>query len=95
MEEVVVLKMISGEEMIARVVSENENTIVVKDALSIAPGPQGVGLIPSLFTVEEAAEVAVTKNCIAMRAAPKSEVKSKYLETVTGLTIPDKKIIMG
>jgi hypothetical protein len=39
--------------------------------------------------------VTINTNSIAMYAETDESVKAKYIEATTGITIPDKKIIMG
>lgn len=88
------LKLTSGEEIVAKITEVNDNTMVITDPVSVAPGPQGVGLMPTFFTVEES-EITVNLACVSMISATADGVKTKYIEMTTGLKIPDKKIIMG
>lgn len=93
--EVYTFKMNSAEELIAKVVSITETEIVVNEPVSVAPGPQGLGLVPSLFTVGAKSEVRLNINTIALYALTDESVKAKYIEATSGLIVPDKKIIMG
>lgn len=93
--EVWTLKLNSGEELVARVEAVSDTDIQLHDPLSVAPGPQGVGLIPSLFTADPKGEVRLNKNSIAIYALADSAIKSKYLEATTGLVVPEKKLILG
>ena len=90
-------KFTSGEEMVARVVSyeTSYNTIEVSAPVSIAPGPQGMGLVPSMFTADASKNITINSNSIAMYAETEDSVCMKYVEAVTGIKVPDKKIIMG
>lgn len=86
----------SGEEMVAKVNAEViGNYISVTDPLSVAPNPQGMGLIPSLFTSDPAMAVTINTNSISMYAEADDSIKNKYLEVTTGIKVPDKKIILG
>ena len=90
------LKFNSGEEMIAKVQSEVVgNFINVTDPVSVAPSPQGVGLIPSLFTADPSHSVTINTNSIAMYAETEDSVRMKYVEATTGIKIPEKKLILG
>ena len=71
------------------------NYINVSDPVSVAPGPQGMGLIPSMFTANPDQSVTINTNSIAMYAETEDSVKMKYIEATTGIKVPDKKIIMG
>ena len=89
-------KLNSGEEVIAKVKCEmTGNFIAVEEPVSIAPGPQGMGLVPSLFTADPSQSVTVNTNNIAMYCEVEYSVRMKYLEATTGIKVPDKKIILG
>jgi hypothetical protein len=88
-------KLNSGEEVITKVLEVDGDEIVVHDPLSIAPGPQGMGLMPSLFTAEQKTEARLNTNNIAIYALTDANVKSKYIEATTGIKIPDKKLVLG
>ena len=89
-------KMNSGEEVVAKYSSEAVGDYInVTEPVSIAPGPQGMGLVPSMFTADPSQSVTINTNSIAMYAATEDSVKMKYIEATTGIKIPDKKIIMG
>jgi len=86
----------SGEEVIAKVKAEmTGNFIAVEEPVSIAPGPQGMGLIPSMFTADPSQSVTINTNSIAMYTETDDSVKMKYLEATTGIKVPEKKLILG
>lgn len=89
------LKLNSGEELIAKVVSETNTTLTIENPVSVAPGPQGMGLVPSMFTADPSQLVTINTNCVAMYAETDDSVRMKYIEATTGIKVPDKKIIMG
>lgn len=89
------LKLNSGEELVTRVFDSSSTELTVDMPLSVAPGPQGMGLVPGLFTADQDSKVTINMNSIAMSATTNSTLEAKYLEATTGLTVPDKKIIMG
>lgn len=89
-------KMNSGEELIAKFHCEAVgNYIAVTDPVSVAPGPKGMGLVPSLFTADPDKSVTINTNSIAMYVETDDNVRAKYTEATTGIQVPDKKIIMG
>ena len=92
---ILTLKLCSGEELIVKVINVESDSIEVSDPVSIAPGPQGMGLIPSLFTGDPATSVFINTNNIAIYTETEDAVKMKYIEATTGITVPSKKIIMG
>ena len=89
-------KLNSGEELVAKVAAQNEKTITITDPVSIAPGPQGgLGLVPSLFTAKMHSPVTINTNSVALIAEVDENVQTKYIQATTGLTIPDKKVLIG
>lgn len=93
--EVYTLKLNSGEELVTKVTGVTDTEITIHDPLSVAPGPQGVGLIPSLFTADPKGETRLNKSSVAIYALADSTIKSKYIEATTGIVVPDKKLILG
>lgn len=86
----------SGEELIAKTQSEViGNSIKVSNPVSIAPGPQGMGLVPSMFTANPDQSVTINTNSIAMYSETDESVQAKYIQATTGIQVPDKKIVMG
>lgn len=88
-------KMNSGEEMVAKVIQSGGDWIIVEEPVSIAPGPQGMGLIPSLFTADPKAEIKLNTSSVSLVSETDDSVKMKYLEATTGIKVPDKKLILG
>jgi hypothetical protein len=88
-------KMNSGEEMVAKVKMAGGDWITLEEPVSIAPGPQGMGLIPSLFTADPKAEIKLNTSSVSLISETDDSVKMKYLEATTGIKVPEKKILVG
>jgi hypothetical protein len=88
-------KMNSGEEMVARVNDVQDHIVWVTAPVSVAPAPQGMGLVPSLFTANPNVAVAINMQCVALYAPTEENVCSKYIEATTGIKVPEKKILVG
>lgn len=93
--QVYTMKLNSGEEMIAKVLFTGSDFITIENPVSIAPGPQGMGLVPSMFTAEQHIEVQLNTNSVSMCAKTEDNVCNKYIEATTGIKLPDKKIVLG
>lgn len=92
------MKLTSGEELIAKIVDTSkfdENLIAISNPLSVAPGPQGLGLVPSLFTSDLDNPVVLNTNTVTMYSIPDRNIEDKYITATTGITLPDKKLILG
>lgn len=93
--QVYTFKLNSGEEVITKVVGIDGDKVDIEHPVSVAPGPQGMGLIQSLFTVDPDQKITLNMNCVAIHALTDDGVKMKYIEATTGIKVPEKKIIMG
>lgn len=93
--EVVTVKLNSGEELISKILKVEDDTAFLHEPVSVAPGPQGVGLIPSLFTADPKGETRLNINAIAIVAPTDEGVKAKYIQATSGIIVPDKKLILG
>jgi hypothetical protein len=88
-------KLNSGEEMIAKVTAIVGTEVKLQDPVSVAPGPQGMGLVPSLFTADPTQSSTLNMNCIAIYSFTDDNVRMKYIEATTGIKVPEKKILVG
>jgi len=93
--EVYTLKLTSGEEMITKVLADNGDHLEVAAPVSVAPGPQGMGLVPSVFTAEPDESVRLNTSAITVWGKTEEAVKNKYIEATTGIKLPSKKIVLG
>lgn len=89
------LKLNSGEEMVAKVIEISTDSIVITEPVSVAPGPQGMTLVPSLFTADHSKPITINTHAILMYALTDEPVRVKYIEATTGLRVPEKKILMS
>ncbi len=88
-------KLNSGEEMIAKVEQAGGDWIIITEPVSVAPGPQGLGLVPTRVTADVQQEIRLNTASIALCARTDDSVCMKYLEATTGIKVPDKKLILG
>lgn len=94
-DETYTFKMSSGEEIIAKVLEIADGYLMISEPVSIGPSPQGLGLVPSMFTYNNRGPVRLNTNSIALCAETDESIKTKYIEATTGLRVPDKKVILG
>lgn len=94
-DEIYTFKLNSGEELIAKVIRVEDNTIYISEPVSIAPSQQGMALVPSMFTYDLKGQVRLNTNSVAMVAETDEPVKNKYIQATTGIKLPDKKLILG
>lgn len=88
-------KLNSGEELIAKVIQAGGDFITLAEPVSIAPGQQGLQMIPSIFTADPKEEFKLNTSSVAIIAQTDDSIKVKYIEATTGIQVPDKKLILG
>lgn len=93
--EIYTFKLNSGEELVAKVTENDTSWICIENPVSIAPGAQGLGLVPSMFTANMDEIVRLNTNSISLVAPTDDSVRTKYIQATTGITVPDKKLILG
>lgn len=88
-------KLNSGEELVAKIATIGDDWIVIEHPVSVAPAPQGMGLVPSMFTANPESEIKLNIGSVALYALTDEAIRSKYIEATTGIKIPEKKLILG
>ena len=95
--DVKLIRIVTGEEIIAEVLSETDDTITVQNGLVVLPSAQGVGFAPWATVIsKEEPEIEMSKNHIVYVAAVQDDVAKKYNEMFgSKLITPDaKKLIV-
>jgi hypothetical protein len=89
------LRISTGEEIVAEIVEENDETITVRNGLVCVPQQQSVGFIPWATVVDkQEPEITIGRQFIVYIAAVDPTVKNKYSEMFGGITTPEKKLIL-
>jgi hypothetical protein len=88
-------KLTSGEEVVGKVTAIEDHLVSLQDPVSVAPGPQGLGLMQSMFTADPKDSARLNINNVTIFALTDASVKAKYIEATTGIVVPDKKLILG
>jgi len=94
--EIYTFKLVSGEEITAKIFHKTADSVEVAQPISMVLGPQGLQMMPSLFSSNPDKNVHINTASIAMAAETREDVRAKYIEATTGiLTQPAKQIITG
>ena len=91
--DVKLIRISTGEEIIAEIVSETDDTITVQNGLVVLPNPQGVGFAPWATVIsKEEPEITVKKTFIVYIAVVQEDVALKYNEMFgSKLVMPQSK----
>ena len=87
------LRIVTGEEVIAELVSESDTTITVKNGLVVLPTQGGVGFAPWATVIDDnKPEITLSHNHVVYIAEVSEDVTKKYNELFgSKLVTPDKK----
>ena len=96
--DVKLLRIVTGEEVVAELISENETTITVKNGLVVLPTQTGsIGFAPWATVIsKENPEITVSRNHVVYMAEVDSGISKKYNEIYGSklVTPEEKKLIL-
>ena len=95
--DVKLIRIVTGEEIIAEVLSETDDTITIQNGLVVIPNHQGVGFAPWATVIsKDEPEITVKKTHVVYVAAVQEDVAHKYNEMFGSklVTPAPKKLIM-
>jgi hypothetical protein len=84
-DDIVSFKIVNGDEIVARIVEQDDAGFTVSKPTTVMPSQQGLGLIQSLFTVELDKTVRLEKQHVMMHAPTVKDVQNHYIKTTTGI----------
>ena len=89
-----VFKLITGEEIVARVEELHPDYLVLSHPISMVVTQQGLQMVPSLFSANLESNVRLNKNSVSMVSEPREDIADSYRQATTGITVPPKKQII-
>jgi hypothetical protein len=85
--EVITLKLMSGEELVAKLVEETATHYKLSKPMVIGMGQQGPGLMPYLFTVNPEKEIKILKTAITVAEATDEVFAKQFVQSTTGIAL--------
>jgi hypothetical protein len=83
--DVVSFKMVNGDEIVARIVEDNNMEWAIERPTTVALQPKGIMLIASLMTAEPDFKTSINKQHVLYHAPSAKEVVDYYIQTTTGI----------
>lgn len=83
--DIVTLKLFSGEEVIGKYISEDEKVVTLDKPLTLAMGQKGVGMVPLLMTVNPDTKLRFNKQAITIMTHSDDDIGKQYTFQVTGI----------
>lgn len=85
--DVISMKLSSGEEIITKLEDETTDFYKVSKPLMVAATPQGLGLAPYMFTIEQDAKVKIFKTNVICAISTEKDMASQYIQNTTGIKL--------
>lgn len=85
--EVVTLKLMSGEELIAKYVEETGKGHTLNKPMVLSMGPQGMGMIPFAITVDMEKEITINASAVIAIETTEKQFADAYIQNTTGIKL--------
>jgi hypothetical protein len=84
--DVITIKLINGDEIIARFVDQTPSTITINRPMAITAGMQGLGIIPWVF-FGGVDDYTLSRDHMFLAVNSKREAADQYLQGTTGIAL--------
>jgi hypothetical protein len=81
------LKLTSGEEIIARLESEDTNNYTLKKPMVLIAQEKGLGLAPFMFSVSPDGKFVMKASAVSCVAKTEAEIAKQYTSQTSGLAL--------
>lgn len=89
-DDIVTISLISGQEVLGKFVSEDDDNIVLVQPLTIAMGPQGAAFQPFTITGESSGSVWFKSNKLVSVLKTNNDTVEAYRQATSSLVLPEK-----
>lgn len=94
--EIYTFKLLSGEEIVARIHAGNEDHgFEIEHPVLCALTPQGLQMMPGLFSSDQDKIVLLNKSSWAMIAETREDIRNSWIQATTGIAPVSRQIITG
>lgn len=83
--DVISIKLISGEEVIGKFINDSNDTVTLDRPLMLAMSQKGIGMAPVLMTVNPDSKLKFTKSAVIVMAKSDDEIAKQYIYQTTGI----------
>ena len=83
--DIIAFKIVNGDEIVAKIVSEDADKFTVDKPCTVIPSPQGIGLMQALITSDQKHSISISKQHIIMHSPVVDQMQSHYIQTTTGI----------
>lgn len=88
-------KILTGEEFVAKVTEINADHMIIEHPILTVLSPQGLQMMPGLFSANLEKSVRLNNSSWAMIAETREDVRNSWIQATTGIAPVSKQIITG
>jgi len=85
--DILTFKLMTGDELIARFSAQNEEGITVTKVMTFMMGPQGLGLVPFIFSAPEDAKILLPWKSILTSLKTDETIAKQYQKQTSSVII--------
>lgn len=89
------IKLLTGEEVVAKVSEVHADHILLQQPILAMLTPQGLQLMPALFTANQDKSVRLNIGSWALLAETREDIRNSWIQATTGIAPVSKQIITG
>jgi hypothetical protein len=93
--EIYTIKLITGEEIVTRVISQDPQGLTLENPILCVLSPQGLQMMPALFSANMDKNVRLNTGSWALIAEVREDVRNSWIQATTGIAPASKKILTG
>ena len=94
-DEIYTFKLITGEELVAKILVIEQDHMIVQNPILTVLSPQGLQMMPALFSANQDQNVRLNTASWAMIADTRDDVRDSWIQATTGIAPVRKSIITG
>jgi len=88
-------KLLTGEELVAKVLEQLPDHMIIEHPILTVLSPQGLQMMPALFSANQDKTVRLNNTSWAMIAESREDVRNSWIQATTGIAPVSKQIITG
>jgi len=92
---VVSFKVIGGEEIVAKFITEDDVSFTIFKPLSMVASERGLAMTQTMFSSKLDNELKLNKNAVIMHSQSRDEIVNGWYEATSGIKTPKSQILMG
>lgn len=84
-DQIVSFKLVNGDEIVARIVSDDTDEFVLHKPCTAIPSQRGLGLIQTVYTGDVEKNITLNKHHVMLHTATIKDIENHYIKTTTGI----------